>query len=365
MYPKLFEIPLLGWPINSYGFSIMVGFLLAAWIGVRRGKPLGLKSDFVLDVGIIGMIFGIIGAKINYLLQYGHEFKTSPNMISLWGDLGMNPLGALLFGPIPLAFWWWRTHRTGQKLPLVSWQNGVLLALTLVFSVLGARYAFLHEQSGWWPFAKRPSMVDWKLFRNWQSGFVFYGGLIAGGAASLLYIKMRGLSIALISDLCAPLVMLGLAFGRVGCFLNGCCYGKAGTGFPCISFPAGSPAANDQGRSFQPSNPVHPTQLYEAAAAVGLFFIVSWIYKKKRKAQGEVFLIMLMLYGVWRFIVEFVRGDERPRWIGELSYSQVVSLAVFAVAGVWLFLLRNRPQPEAAPGGPEGPAGQPASKPAP
>src|SRR2546422_2882430 len=54
-------------PINSYGFCIMVGFLLASWIAVKRGKVLGIQSDFILDVGIIAMIFGIVGAKINYV----------------------------------------------------------------------------------------------------------------------------------------------------------------------------------------------------------------------------------------------------------------------------------------------------------
>ncbi len=342
------ETPLRGLPINSYGFSIMVGFLLAAWIGVRRGKPLGLKSDFILDVGIIGMIFGIIGAKINYILQYGHEVAPEADKGTIWGDLGMHPLGALILGAVPLGFWWWRMKKSGEKVALYSWQTAVLMALTLVFAVAGARAYFL------W---RNHEAYSWKVFRNWQSGFVFYGGLIAGGGASLLYIKMRGVAVALVADLCAPLTMLGLAFGRLGCFLNGCCYGKEGTGFPCVSFPSGSPAANDQGRSFQPSNPVHPAQLYEAAAAVGFFFLLSWIWKKKRKAQGEVFLIMLMLYGAWRFMIEFMRGDKRPQWIGDLSYSQVVSLGLFAVAGVWLFLLRNRPQPAAAePAPPAAPA---------
>jgi len=93
---------------------------------------------------------------------------------------------------------------------------------------------------------------------------------------------------------------------------------------------------------------VHPTQLYETAAAIGFFFLLSWIYRKKRKAPGEVFLIMGMLYGGWRFLIEFIRGDERPQWLGELSYSQVVSIALFVISGVWLFLLRSRPQPVSA-----------------
>jgi len=147
--------------------------------------------------------------------------------------------------------------------------------------------------------------------------------------------------------------MLALAFGRIGCFLNGCCHGKECTGFPGVKFPPDSPAAREQHKGWQEwSNPVHPTQLYETAAAVGFFFLLSWIYKKKRKAQGEVFLMMCMLYGAWRFLIEFMRGDKRPNWLGELSYSQVVSLALLIGAGVWMFILRSRPPAEEPPAKP-------------
>lgn len=344
MFPELFKIPGLGWPINSYGFCIMVGFLLASWITVQRGKPLGLKSDFILDVGIIGMIFGILCAKLNYLLQYSKDI-VEPGKMSLWGDMGLDPLGAIILGPLPFAFWFWRMKKSGEKIVVFSWQTGVLLVLTLLASLVGTRSMFLWQHS---------PEYSWKLFRNWQSGFVLYGGLIGGVAAGSLYTKMRGQSISQIADLAAPAMMLAVAFGRLGCFMNGCCHGKPGTGFPCLSFPEGSPAARLQNKPFgQRADPVHPTQLYETAAAIAMFFLLSWFYRRKRKAQGEVFLVMVMLYGAWRFAVEFARGDERPAWIGELSYSQVVSLAAFAVAGIWIFLLRSRrteePAPPAAP----------------
>lgn len=330
-------------PINSYGFSIMVGFLLASWIAVRRAKALGLKSDFILDVGIIAMIFGIIGAKINYLLQYGSGDKGFGK--SVFGDLGLNWIGAF-FGLIPLAFWWWRTKDDPQKIKLYSWQTAVLFVLTLLFALVGTRAVYLWEYR---------NEYNWTVIKNWQMGFVLYGGLIAGVAAGALYVKMRGHSIAQVADLAAAPMMLALAFGRLGCFLNGCCYGQVGSAFTCISFPPDSPAFSEQRNAGKVSLgdkgslPVHPTQLYEAAAAVAFFFILSWFWRKKRKAQGEVFLIMVMLYGAWRFVIEFARGDQRPVWIGTLSYSQVVSLVAFIGAAIWLFLLRNRPQPAAVP----------------
>lgn len=347
MWPTLFKIPGLDWPINSYGFAIMVGFLLCSYVAVQRAKPLGIKSDFILDLGIISMIAGIIGAKINYLLQYSKEVS-EPTKLSIWGDMGMDPLGALILGPLPFAFWFWRMKKSGEKVHLFAWQTGVLLVLTLFFALIGTRALFLYEHSG---------EYSWKVFRNWQSGFVLYGGLITGIAAGILYIKMRGLSVALLADLCAPSIMLALAFGRIGCFLNGCCHGKVGHSFLCVSFPPDSPAAREQHKGWnERSDPVHPTQLYETAAALAFFFFLSWLYRKKRKAQGEIFLIMTMLYGAWRFLIEFMRGDERPQWLGELSYSQVVSLILFAVAGVWLFLLRSRPPAEEPAAPPAAPA---------
>ena len=348
------ETPMGRLPINSYGFAIMVGFLLCSWVAVRRAKPLGIPSDFVLDLGIIAMIAGIIGAKINYLLQYPHELKGSGK--SLWGDMGLDPLGALVLGPIPFAFWFYRMKTSGQKVRLYSWQNGVLFVLTLFFALVGTRVLYLYQHS---------QEFNWELFKRWQSGFVLYGGLIAGVAAGVLYIKMRGQSVAKIADLAAPSIMLALAFGRIGCFLNGCCHGVRGNAFTCMSFPADSPAAREQHKGWgEKSDPVHPTQLYETAATLAFFFLLSWYYRRKRKADGEVFLIMGILYGIWRFLIEFARGDERPQWLGELSYSQVVSIAVVVISGIWLFLLRSRPRvEEAAPPPPPPPPVEPTAPP--
>src|SRR5258706_7414931 len=188
MFPTLFKIPGLDWPINSYGFAIMVGFLLCSYIAVQRAKPLGIKSDFVLDLGIIAMIAGIIGAKINYLLQYSKEIEEA-NKLSMWGDMGLDPLGALLLGPIPFAFWFWRMKRSGEKVHLFSWQSGVLFLLTLLFALVGTRALFV---------SMHHAEYSWKIFRNWQSGFVLYGGLIAGIAASVLYIQIGGQALAIV-----------------------------------------------------------------------------------------------------------------------------------------------------------------------
>ena len=96
-------------------------------------------------------------------------------------------------------------------------------------------------------------------------------------------------------------------------------------------------------------NPALPTQLFEVAAAVGFFFLLSWAWRRKRKAEGEVFAFMILLYAGWRFVIEFFRGDDRPIWFASLSYSQVVSLAALVGAGLWLFFKRGASTAPPAP----------------
>ena len=94
------------------------------------------------------------------------------------------------------------------------------MVLTLFFALVGTRVLYLYQNA---------RSTTGRCSSSWQSGFVLYGGLIAGIAAGVLYIKMRGHSVAQIADLVAPSVMLALAFGRIGCFLNGCCHGDRGS----------------------------------------------------------------------------------------------------------------------------------------
>jgi len=336
MHPKLVEIA--GWPINSYGFMIMIGFLLATYLGVRRGRELGIKSDLILDIGIISMIFGIIGAKINYVVQYPGEFTRSFRIFD-FGDGSLHWAGALALGWIPFALWYWRT-KDEKQLKLYSWQNGVLLVLTLFFALIGTRglYVGLHYKE-----------FDWTIFRTWQSGFVLYGGLITAVLVGALYTRMRGESVARLADLSAPLVMLGLAFGRVGCFLNGCCWGHITQSFIGIRFPTGSAPFAEQQRAGKidfgatHSEPVLPTQLFETAVTLALFFALTWYDRKKKKNTGETMLLMGIGYAVWRFIVEFLRDDPRPAWLGDLTYSQTLSIGVLIVCGIWYFFVRTRP----------------------
>ena len=348
MFPHLFEIPLFGGiPINTYGFMIMVGFLLASYVAVRRGKSIGINPDLLLDVGIIAMIFGILGAKINYLLQYPSDIQSTGQSIWNLTDWGFHPLGALL-GTLPYFFWWSRT-KSVPRITLFHWKNYMLFGFTLLFAFIGARAVHLYLHS---------AEYDWAVYKSWQSGFVLYGGLLAGLPASILYVKMRGEKVWRCADVSAPSVMLGVALGRLGCFLNGCCFGRICELPWAIRYPK-APVADDPNR-FSPafgyqlqegqvnmtdteSLPVHPTQLYETIALLAFFFILSWAWKR-RKTEGLVFLLMCVLYGGWRFFLEFLRADPGREAGGlfGLTYSQTVSLLVFLICFFWMLIRWSR-----------------------
>lgn len=369
MLPKLFEIPGINIPINSYGFLIMVGFLLGTWISARRGKELGLNSDVVLDVAIIAMIFGIIGSKINFVLQYPMKALPGKAGIFDFGDGGYSPIGGIILGPLPYLFWWWR-KRSDEKIELYSWQNGVLLGLTLLFAFVGCRAWYLWQNY---------EAYDWRVFKEWQSGFVWYGGLALGVPAGVLYAKMRGAPIAQVCDVTAPNIMLGLGFGRIGCFLNGCCYGSVVKKFflavrypkhpidtiaglfssnPARAKTVTSPWSDQYDAKLITDEathtlPLHPAQLYETAACFAMFFFLSWFWKNKRKHHGETILLMVVVYGIWRFFVEYLRSDPGRETFGLLgmTYSQTLAVISVLVSSVWFYFIRTRPEtkPEPAP----------------
>lgn len=357
--PRLFGFETITLPINSYGFAIMTGFLVAVAISVRRAKPLGINTDIILDLGIIAMIFGIIGAKINYVIQYSQFFEPAAGKLPVFdfGDGGYSWMGVLL-GTLPYLAWWWR-KKDDEKIRLYSWPSGALITLTLLFAFIGCRALHLWQDS---------ELYDWKVFSSWQSGFVWYGGMIGGIPAALLYMMIRKQKVAQLADVVAPSVILGLGFGRIGCFLNGCCYGNPTESFLGIQYPK-SPSGSDTvtdvwrtqvqkgliGQDSAWSLPIHATQLYEMVACLAVFLLSSLYWKKYKKNDGETSLVMIMLYGIWRFLVEFLRGDpgrERFGAIG-LSYSQTIALAMVIGCGVWFFLLRSRKKTELPP--PENP----------
>jgi phosphatidylglycerol:prolipoprotein diacylglycerol transferase len=169
----------------------------------------------------------------------------------------------------------------------------------------------------------------WDIFMIQNGGMVFLGGLIFGLAAIFIVGGRERLPVLKILDAATPGSILGFAIGRVGCFLNGCCFGLP-TNLPWgIEFPFGSLAY-----MYYPHQRIQPTQLYEFFGLLLVFIVLIFIYKRK-SFIGQVFFWGLLLYSIERFIFEFFRFSP-IHWAG-LTPSQwiVIVLAGVAVRGLW------------------------------
>ncbi|HAH32095.1 MAG TPA: prolipoprotein diacylglyceryl transferase [Elusimicrobia bacterium] len=176
------------------------------------------------------------------------------------------------------------------------------------------------------------------LFKTFQYGFVFYGGLLTGGATFFIKARKSGLDFLKTADLCAPALALGQAFGRLGCFFAGCCYGRPTDSIFGVVF-------SDPRCELNPAYigvKIHPTQLYEAAGNLLIFLILNFMLSKeeKRARIGAVIMAYAALYSTLRFSVEFLRGDDRGGFALGLSPAQVISLIIFIVVIVYSLAVR-------------------------
>jgi phosphatidylglycerol:prolipoprotein diacylglycerol transferase len=195
-----------------------------------------------------------------------------------------------------------------------------------------------------------------------RSGGVFYGGLIAAVVVCIHQLRRHRLPLWRCADLFAPGIALGYAIGRTGCLLAGCCYGAPSEVAWAITFT--DPIANLNVGT--PLNvPLHPTQIYEAAA--GLVLLAALVALERRGAAfpGRTFWLFVLFYAASRFVIEFFRGDDRGMPVGGLSTSQLISIVLLPLS---LFMLRSlsrrarRPRPRRG-GRPDGAPGARRRKP--
>ena len=185
----------------------------------------------------------------------------------------------------------------------------------MVGGIIGARIGYILGNLGY--FIENPLSV----FRIDEGGLVFYGGLI-GCVLVVIVLAMRQREpVWSMADFAVAPLPLGHAFGRVGCFLNGCCYG---------SETACAVGVEMQGAVR------HPVQLYEAILNFILYFLLLVVYRRKRR-DGEVLMAYCLIYPLLRFLIEFMRGDDRWRMLN-LTSAQLVSLALL-VCGILLWKL--------------------------
>lgn len=194
-----------------------------------------------------------------------------------------------------------------------------MFILVLVFGALGGKLMFIITDI-------KEIIQTPKLLLNIGEGFVIYGAIIGGILSIYYYCKKRNWKFLDVFDLTVPSLAIGQGFGRIGCFLAGCCYGKE-TNLPIgVKFPMDSMAPY--------GIPLHPTQIYSSIFDFMLSAFLFWYAKKERKS-GKVCALYLILYSVGRFLVEFLRNDPRGN-VGILSTSQFISLFTFII-GLYIY----------------------------
>jgi phosphatidylglycerol:prolipoprotein diacylglycerol transferase len=215
-----------------------------------------------------------------------------------------------------------------QKDGITEEQIFDLILYVIVAGLVGARITYV--LFNWSFYAQHLG----EIFKVWEGGLVYYGGLISGALMVLGYVRLHpGIKLWPLADVIAPALALGHFFGRLGCFFAGCCYG-----LPC-NLPWAVRFTNND--SFAPLNiSLHPTQLYEAIGNISIFIILDRLYGK-RHVDGTVFTVYLFLYGLMRFMIEFLRGDERGAFFFHFSPSQVFSLCLIAVSVIILWFRRE------------------------
>ncbi len=240
-------IDIFDFQLPTYGLMMMLGAIIAIAVALLRTKRKGLVTMDVLHIGLLCVAFGIVGAKILYLIV------SIPEIIE----------------------------------------------------------AFQHPIS---------------LMSFLSGGMVFYGGFIGGLAALVWYVRKYKLDILAYMDLYVPSVALAHAFGRVGCFLAGCCYGipfENGVVFhDAVSAPNGVP--------------VLPVQLIEAGINA-LLFIALVIVSNKTKIKGRTTGVYFISYSIIRFALEFFRGDLERGVYGGISTSQIISILLFLAGLAFCF----------------------------
>ncbi len=316
MRPELFKFIGIGFP--SYFVLLLSGFLFATTLGVLWARRIGENPDVIVDLGLSALIAGVAGARLLHVIADGR-------------------------------FWEYVHYCTDPS--LVDWRLSERECISTVYEgVWDAAKGVCHP--------KAADCLQWAKF--WNGGYTYYGGFLGAVASSWFLLKKDRFPFWRAADMAGFAVPLGLAFGRMGCLLAGCCFGLNSSSLTALSFPPNSPASEAQFYAHQlasrrlPSLPVHPTQIYESAASLVIAAVCLVLVHPRKRYDGQVFLAFVALYAMARFALELLRNDERGGLLG-LSTSQFIGVLLIAAAGTvhWIKVrkLRDDARPLPAPAG--------------
>jgi phosphatidylglycerol:prolipoprotein diacylglycerol transferase len=305
----LFILHAPSWPV-AFAILALEAVLVILWLGWLRRRDAYTQDHLYTGIALVGMTAVVLAI----LLKIGHvEIKAYGAMLML----------GFLAGTYTAV-------RLGRRRGVPGERMVDLGLVILVGAILGARLAFVLMNPG-------VQFFDLKdVLYSGLGGLSFHGGLIGGFTAGSIYLLVMRLDFWRVADCVAPAIAIGYAITRIGCFLNGCCFGKE----TILSWGMSFPYSPD---IFAREHLVHPTQLYAAGMGLLMFIILLLLARGKSLGRaGRLFMVLLVLEGVERFVMEIFREPD-PTFTGFLTPAQWVSIVIFIIGIAGFNLLPKRP----------------------
>jgi phosphatidylglycerol---prolipoprotein diacylglyceryl transferase len=259
--------------VRGYGLMLAIGFFSGILFAAWRAKKAGENPDHVFNLSVWLVISSLLGARIYYILTHFDEFRVTGSYSAF------------------------------------------------------ERYLIEFKRM-FWPIGANGEVGI--------SGLIFLGGLILATITAIVYLRYYHLKLLKYLDILAPSIALGEAFTRIGCFLNGCCFGHPTQSVFGVIFPDNCAAG-----AFFPGIPIHPTQLYNSLAGI-LIFGLLLVLERFKKFDGFTALLYFMLYSVGRFTIDFFRYYEESMQVFGLSQNQIITLIFFIVSAVLLVFFSKK-----------------------
>ncbi len=297
------------------GGAFSFPFLSPAWLGLSLVASLGL-AGILPGAWRRGWVLALGGCAVASLLALC-------GVIPWVGELHLTAYAIAMLGAFVVAYVV-ALHRA-RRIGIPERQLIDLFMLGLVGGVVGARAKEVMEH--WDEFTRLPDGHP----RPWGDvlsraadidggGMVWYGGALLAAALMIVYLRGRRIPILAFGDVIVPAMLAGLAIGRLGCFFNGCCFGRPCTLPWAMELPG------------HPGEHLHPTQLYETLACLALAGATFWWWGRRR-SDGEVMLGGILGYAIWRFGNEALRGDTIPTTLFGIPMSTSQLISIWLVAG--------------------------------
>lgn len=301
MRPQLYSLFGVGAP--AYFILLVTGFLFATIVGALWARRVGEDPDVVIDLGLAMLLAGVVGSRLLHVVADGYFW----DYVHLCTD------------PTQVV---WKITQGECATRGGTWD---------------AAAAVCHPKAAVELSDKIGNCLAWSYF--WAGGLTYYGGFLGAVPAGWYLLRRDRFPFWKAADMGGFTIALGLAFGRMGCLLAGCCFGVRSDSAFALVFPGHSPASDWQWKhgmlaaKAMPSLPVLPMQIAESAASLAICaYCYFWLHPRKRY-DGQVFVAFLGLYAFARFVLEVFRSDDRGGGLG-LSTSQLIGVGLMAAAYV-------------------------------